>query len=200
MSCDCSVDNDGPVQRRVLVALLLINSLMFVGEIIVGILADSTGLIADSLDMLADAFVYAIGLYAVGKSNITKISAAKWSGVCQIALAVSVIVDVGRRFIFGSEPESVLILWMGSIALVANLVCLRLIAAHRRGEVHMRASWIFSKNDVLANLGVIVAGLLVRFTGTRWPDLIVGTAIAGLVLRGGIQILRDAASEKQCAE
>lgn len=201
MDCpDCRLDSDGVVQRKVLLALLLINGLMFIGEIIVGALAESTGLIADSLDMLADAFVYAVSLYAVGMSNRTKISAAKLSGLCQIVLAAGVIIDVSRRLVFGSDPKSVLILCMGTAALAANLLCLRLIATHRRGEVHMRASWIFSKNDVLANFGVLVAGVTVHLTGTRWPDLIVGVAIAVIVLRGGLHILRDAASENSRKE
>jgi cation diffusion facilitator family transporter len=192
---DCRPPADGSAQRGVLIALLLINAGAFVGELIAGILADSTGLIADSLDMLADATVYAIALYAVGKSSLTKIKAARWSGVFQAALAVCVILDVARRFIFGSEPQSTLIMVIGAAALVANVVCLRLLSAHRRGEVHMRASWIFSRNDVIANLGVIAGGFLVSVTHSRWPDLIIGVAIACLVFRGGLHILRDAAAE-----
>ena len=68
-------------------------------------------------------------------------------------------------------------IFVGVIALIANVICLSLISKHREGEVHMRASWIFSKNDVIANVGLILSGWLVYETGVRWPDLIVGIAI-----------------------
>jgi Co/Zn/Cd efflux system component len=152
-------------------------------------------LIADSLDMLADATVYGIALFAVGRSSTAKAHAALFSGWFQILLAVGVALDVARRAWFGSEPVSELMMAVGTLALSANLVCLVLLAKHRNGEVHMRASWIFSVNDVLANLGVILSGLIVFVIGSRWPDLTIGAVITALVLRGGIRIVRDARNE-----
>jgi Co/Zn/Cd efflux system component len=192
MSCDdCHIEATSAAQRRVLVTLLVINGAMFVAEIIVGIVAQSSGVIADSLDMLADALVYGVGLYAIGKSAAVKHGAARWAGWFQLALAVSIMVDLVRRAIFGSEPHSSLMMGIAAVALVANAYCLRLLQKHREGEVHMRASWIFTRSDVVANVGVIVAGLLVRLTDSRWPDLIVGAAIAVVVIKGGIEILRQ---------
>lgn len=89
-----------------------------------------------------------------------------------------------------------MMIFVGIVALVANTVCLVLIYKHRQGEVHMRASWIFSKNDVIANLGVIGGGLLVAYTGSSWPDLIIGLLIATIVIRGGLHIIKDANREK----
>lgn len=191
-SCDCSIEIDDRNQSHVLWILLAINAAMFVIEFTTGWLAESTGLIADSLDMLADASVYAISLYAVGKSLRTKSNAALISGVYQITLALGVFADVVRRIVMGSEPVSLLMMSVGALALVANTICLVLISRHRHGEVHMRASWIFSTNDVLANLGVILAGGLVLLTASRIPDLVIGLMISLLVLRGGIRIVREA--------
>lgn len=196
MSCECKTEAEEVQQKGTLIALLLINAAMFGAEIVCGIIADSTGLIADSLDMLADALVYGISLCAVGRSALGRARAAHWSGIFQIILAACVATDIVRRFIYGSEPDSVFMYVVGAVALAANITCLRLIYRHRRGQVHMRASWIFSKNDVLANLGVIIAGILVHFTGTRWPDIVIGLMITVIVLRGGIEILRDAAAER----
>lgn len=182
-------------ERKTLRLVLGINAFMFVFEMALGLLAQSTGLIADSLDMLADASVYAIGLYAVGKSAHLKTRAARLSGLAQIGLAMLVLVDVLRRFIFGSEPVGVLMIGVGCIALLANTACLALIAKHRENGVHMRASWIFSKNDVIANAGVILSGVLVWIFGSRYPDLAIGLAIAVIVLRGGTQILKEAAEQ-----
>ncbi|VAW87172.1 Cobalt-zinc-cadmium resistance protein CzcD [hydrothermal vent metagenome] len=198
--CGCEIEVKNRNQSRVLILLLAINGVMFVAEIIAGIMADSTALIADSLDMLADATVYAIGLYAVGRSLLVKAKAAHLSGIFQIVLGLGVLFDIVRRTVIGSEPESMMMVIVGMVALVANTICLVLIYKHRQGEVHMRASWIFSKNDVIANLGVIAAGLLVAYTGSHWPDLIIGLLIATLVTRGGLHIIKDAKREKNQQE
>ena len=197
--CGCEMEANNEQERKTLRLILGINAFMFAVEMALGLFAQSTGLIADSLDMLADAGVYAISLYAVGKSDILKITAAKFSGFAQVALALIVLTDVIRRFVLGSDPESTVMVTVGTVALIANVICLSLIAKHRSGGVHMRASFIFSKNDVIANLGVILSGALVWAFGSRYPDLIVGFVIAFVVLRGGIQILRDASSQKSGA-
>lgn len=183
-------------ERRTLLIVLGINAFMFVFELALGLLAESTGLIADSLDMLADASVYSISLYAVGKSAAMKTRAARFSGLSQIVLALLVLADVVRRFILGSDPVSGLMMGVGVIALIANAICLRLIAKHRHDGVHMRASLIFSQNDVIANAGVILSGGLVWFLGSRYPDLVIGLIIGAVVLRGGIRILKEAAAQK----
>ncbi len=177
-------------EARTLRVLLAVNAAMFVVELVAGWLAQSTGLIADSLDMLADAMVYGLSLYAVGKAARVKLRAAHVSGGFQGALAVGVLADVARRLVTGSAPEPPAMIGVSILALAANVSCLALIARHREGGAHMKASWIFSTNDVLANLGVIVAGVLVAWTGSRLPDLAIGTAVGLLVLAGAVRILR----------
>lgn len=178
------------LERRTLVALLAINGAMFVAEQVAGWIASSAGLLADSLDMLADASVYGIALYAVGRAKTLKRRAAHISGWLQLALALGAFAEVLRRFLFGSEPEPGYMMVVALAALVANVACLGLIARHREGGVHMKASWIFSTNDVIANIGVIVAGALVAWTGSRFPDLAIGALIALVVVSGAVRILR----------
>lgn len=170
--------------------LLAINGIMFVIEITIGWWAQSTGLIADSLDMFADAAVYGVALYAVGRSTRLKLRSAHFSGWLQLMLAFGALSEVVRRFMFGSEPASVLIMSMGLAALAANVLCLVLIAKSRNRGAHMKASWIFSANDVIANLGVILAGGLVAWTGSRYPDLVIGLIIGVVVLNGARRILQ----------
>ncbi len=197
--CGCDIEAKNAEQRRVLVFLLMINGVMFFVEIVAGLLAESTALLADSLDMLADAAVYAVALYAVGRSAHVKIRAARLSGFLQIILGLAVLFDIGRRALVGSEPESNAMIFVGMLALVANVICLTLIYKHRQGDVHMRASWVFSKNDVIANLGVIVGGLLVAYTGSPYPDWVIGVLIAAVVIWGGLSILRDVSTQKNQA-
>lgn len=176
-------------EAQVLRWLLAINAVMFVLELGVGIVAQSTGLIADSLDMFADAAVYGVSLYAVGKAATLKLKAAHFSGWLQLALALGVLLEVLRRAIYGSEPVSTLMMGVGAVALVANIICLLLIFKSRNQGAHMKASWIFSANDVLANAGVITAGILVAVTGSQIPDLVIGIIIGLIVLSGARRIL-----------
>lgn len=177
-------------ESRVLKQLLAINAVMFLIEIVVGWWAQSTGLIADSLDMFADAAVYGVALYAVGHSIRMKVRAAHFAGWLQLILAFGALFEVGRRFLYGSEPVSTLMISFGVVALVANTACLLLIAKKKDSGAHMKASWIFSANDVIANLGVILAGALVAFTGSRYPDLVIGFLIGLVVLNGARKILK----------
>lgn len=195
--CGCGAEKVNKLERKILIILLLINAFMFVAELILGWLAQSTGLIADSLDMLADATVYGLSLYAVGRGIVHQAKAAQLSGFLQIILGLGVLFEVLRRLFFGSDPQSTLIIIVGAVALLANIVCLVLISKHREGGVHMRASWIFSTNDVIANLGLIVSGILVALIGSRLPDLVIGTMISLLVVRGGINILHDAKDTRE---
>src|SRR3546814_3949635 len=111
----------------------------------------------------------------VGHSVKMRVRAAHLAGVLQLILAVGVLIEVVRRFVFGSEPESLVMMAIAFVALIANTSCLLLISKHREGGAHMKASWIFSANDVVINLGVITAGALAAWTGSNYPDLIIGT-------------------------
>jgi len=186
---DNAKSEDGK-EFKVLIWLLIINAVMFVVEFIVGIVAQSTGLIADSLDMFADAAVYATAIYAVGKSDQLKLKAAHLSGWLQVLLGLGALFEVMRRFIYGSDPVSTLMISMGLVALVANVTCLMLIAKKKDSGAHMKASWIFSANDVIANTGVILAGVLVMLTGSALPDLLIGLVIVAFVLNGARRILQ----------
>lgn len=176
-------------EAQTLRLLLVINAVMFLIEIITGLIAQSTGLMGDSLDMLADAAVYGVSLYAVGRGVQAQMGAARLAGWLQLALAIGLLAEVVRRFTFGSEPQSLQMMAISLLALLANVACLLLIAKHRHAGAHMKASWIFSANDVLINLGVILAGALVAWTGSRYPDLLIGSLIGLVVLNGARRIL-----------
>jgi Co/Zn/Cd efflux system component len=140
--------------------------------------------------MFADAAVYGLSLYAVGRCAALKTRAAHTAGWLQLGLALLALGEVVRRFVFGSEPVSGLMMGMGLVALIANAACLVLIAKKRHAGAHMRASYIFSSNDVIANAGVILAGALVAMTGSHYPDLIIGLVVALIVMNGARRILQ----------
>jgi Co/Zn/Cd efflux system component len=177
-------------EAQTLRIVLAINAVMFVGELAMAWFAQSAGLLSDSLDMFADAAVYGLALYAVGRSAHARTRTAHAAGWVQAALAIGALGEVVRRFLWGSAPEPPLMMVVATVALAANVACLWLVTRHREGGAHMKASVIFSANDVIANAGVIVAGLLVSWTGSRYPDLVVGAVIAVIVGLGARRILR----------
>jgi len=189
-AADTTASASAPGEATMLRQLLLINAAMFVAELVFGIYAESTGLIADSIDMLADAMVYSLALLAVGKPVAHQKKTAKASGLLQLALAVGVVVDVVRRAVNGSAPVEAYMMGVAAIALVANLACIALLARHKDGGLHLKASWIFTTNDAIANVGVIVAGALVWATSSATPDLAVGAMVSVVVMAGAIRILR----------
>ncbi|RAJ09023.1 cation transporter [Arenibacter echinorum] len=179
-------------QKILLWTVLSINFLFFIIEMTTGLISKSMGLVADSLDMLADSFVYGISLFAVGGTFIRKRRIAKLAGYFQILLAVIGFGEVLRRF-FGAEqlPNFTTMIMVSVFALIANGICLYLLQKSKsKEEAHMKASMIFTSNDVIINLGVIVAGLLVNVLNSNKPDLIIGTIVFILVIQGARRILK----------
>jgi cation diffusion facilitator family transporter len=190
--CGCHVETPRAAERPVLWIAFALNAVMAVAETAIGLHANSTGLLADGLDMLSDASAYAIGLAAIGRSGAFKARAATLSGSLLLILGVGVLIEVGRRALYGSEPVSLWMIGTAIVSLAVNLTVLRLLRPFRQGEVHLRATWIFTRADVVASIGVILSGVLVAVSGVRYPDLIVGAAIGLYVVKEAIEILREA--------
>ena len=179
-------------QKKLLWTVLGINFAFFIIEMTTGLISKSMGLVADSLDMLADSFVYGISLYAVGGTLIRKKRIAKIAGYFQITLAVIGFIEVLRRF-FGAEklPDFTTMIIVSVLALIANGICLYLLQKSKSKEqAHMKASMIFTSNDVIINLGVISAGILVNWLSSNKPDLIIGSIVFVLVIQGALRILK----------
>ncbi|WP_421802388.1 cation transporter [Flagellimonas sp.] len=184
--------NEHTNQRKLLWTVLGINFAFFLIEMATGIISKSMGLVADSLDMLADSFVYGISLIAVGGTISRKKQIAKLAGYFQITLAIVGFIEVLRRF-FGSEllPDFSTMIVVSIFALIANGICLYILQRSKsKDEAHMKASMIFTSNDLIINLGVIIAGLLVNWFNSNKPDLIIGTIVFVLVIQGAFRILK----------
>lgn len=178
-------------ERVLLWQVLIINLFFFCLEIIAGIFGNSLGLIADSLDMLADAFVYGLALFAVGGALLLKKRVARVSGYFQLFLALVGLSEVIRRFAgFEQMPVFSLMIIVSLLALAGNAVSLCLLQKSKSREAHLQASMIFTSNDVIVNLGVILAGVLVYITNSRYPDLIVGVVVFIIVAKGAFKILK----------
>jgi Co/Zn/Cd efflux system component len=194
MSGCCAVAPQAdPRQRRALWIALSLNAGMAVIGSVIGWWAHSTGVLADALDMASDAAAYAVGLLAVGRSRGFKQQAARATGAIMLLLGLGLLAEVLRRALGADEPVSVGMLVAASLSLAVNLGVLRLLQPWRDGEVHLRATWICTRADVLANLGVLLAAGLVALTGSALPDLVIGAAIGLWVMREARSVLATSA-------
>ncbi len=197
--CGCHHEARNARERRVLSIALLLNAAMAVIGGVAGWIAQSTGLLADALDMLSDATAYTIGLIAIGRTARFKANAAWLSGSVLLVLGIGVLVEVGRRIMGGAEPQSGWMIGTALLSLVVNVTVLRMLAPLKSGEVHLRATWLFTRADVVANLGVILAGLLVLWLGSPYPDFVIGALIGLYVIKESTEILKDARQARQQA-
>ena len=179
-------------QRKILWIVLWINFGFFVLEMAAGWIAGSMGLIADSLDMLADAFVYGISLYAVGRAVVTKKRIATTAGYFQLVLALLGFLEVVRRVLFSEGvPQFGIMVLVSILALVGNSLSLYLLnRSYGKDEAHMKASMIFTSNDIFINIGVILSGILVYLFHSNLPDLLIGAIVFVLVVIGAMRILK----------
>lgn len=198
--CGCHHEARNVQERRVLWVALALNAAMAAVGGIAGWIAHSAGLLADALDMLSDATAYAIGLVAIGRTARFKANAAGASGSVLLILGIGVLVEVGRRVIQGAEPLSGWMIATAFLSLIINLIVIRMLAPLKSGEVHLRATWIFTRADVVANIGVILAGLLVWWLASPYPDFVIGVLIGLYVIKEAIEILRTARRAHKDAE
>jgi Co/Zn/Cd efflux system component len=189
----CAIRTDvSEAQRRVLRVVLWINAVMFVAELVAGVVAHSTSLVADSVDMLGDAIVYGFSLYVVGRGPVWEGRAALLKGAIMTAFGGAVLLEVATKLIRGVVPAAGLMGVMGVVALAANVAVLAFLWRRRSDDINMRSVWLCSRNDVIANAGILVAAAAVASTGSAWPDIIVGLLIAALFVTSAIGVIRDA--------
>tara|TARA_B100000929_G_scaffold222227_1_gene178570 strand:+ start:317 stop:979 length:663 start_codon:yes stop_codon:yes gene_type:complete len=179
-------------QKRMLWLVLAINAVMFVTEFTAGLIAGSTALLGDSLDMLGDTMVYALSLCVLAWSARWKALSAGVKGTVMLGFGALVLAEAAYKAYAGTVPVSGAMMSVGAVALVANIVCLILLTRHREDDVNMRSAWICSRNDLFANSGVIIAGVLVWLTASVWPDVLVGSVIAVLFMSSGWGVLGEA--------
>ena len=188
----------GPTQQKnVLRQVLLWNLALFAGLGMAGWAADSSALLANALDNGSDAAVYLLSYLAIERRPVWKRGAATVSGVMLLIFAVAVLADVVRRWMYGAEPLGPVMIGLAVVAASINLWCLVLLRRTRSDDVNMKAAETFSFNDFISNGGVILAGVLVLWLGTSWPDLVAGALIAAVAFKGGIEILQSVREDKR---
>jgi cation diffusion facilitator family transporter len=180
-------------QGRVLLAVFAINAGMFLAEFGAGLLIGSTALLGDSLDMLGDALVYGFSLYALGRSVRWRNGAALLKGLVMAGFGLVVLTHALLQLTEGVAPMSGPMAAVATLALAANALCFALLYRYRAADLNMRSTWLCSRNDLIANCGVLAAAAAVYVTGSGWPDILVGVAIAALFLSTSAGVLSASA-------
>lgn len=184
-------------QRRVLIIVLGINVVMFSVEIVGGIVGQSTSLLADSLDMLGDALSYGLSLFALAQGIRWKGRAALIKGIIMMAFGVGVLIEAIAKIFLVVLPSAQVMGGIGLLALAANLGCLLLLTPHKNDDVNMRSTWMCSRNDIMANVGVLIAAAGVTLLTSKWPDILVGLCVALVFLSSAISVLKASLYELQ---
>ena len=193
MSCECGdVSTKTKADQQTIAVALALNATMFVVGILVGYLAESTGVIADSLDMATDAVAYALALMAITRGHAFKRNSARWSGLVLIVLGGGIAIEAIRRGFVGSQPVGVAMMAYSVVSFAVNLYVLTRLEKYRQGEVHLRASYICTRADVIANIAVFISGAIVALARFAIVDLVVGFAIGVYVLKEAFEILHEA--------
>jgi cation diffusion facilitator family transporter len=177
--------------RNVLIAVLVINAVLFVVEAAAGLLANSTALLADSLDMLGDSLVYGFSLYVLWRSATWKAKAALLKGAIMAIFGVGVLSEVIYKTMYGIVPNAQTMGIIGTLVLLGNGICFLMLYRHRADDLNIRSTWLCSRNDIVANVSVLLAAMGVKMFDASWPDIVVGTAIAALFLKSAFTVLRE---------
>lgn len=188
----CALDALRERQGRTLKVVLAINVVLFAVEFGAGIRAASTSLMADSLDSLGDALVYAFSLYVLARSERWRAAAALLKGIIMLGFGLAVAAALVGRLLAPVVPAAEIIGGFGLFALACNLTCLALLTRHRSDDINMESVWLCSRNDIIANVGVLFAGAGVALTDSMWPDVAVGAVIALVFLRSAFYVLTQA--------
>ncbi len=189
------MSGDPAWQKSILRQVLLWNLGLFVGLGVAGWVADSSALMANAVDNASDAAVYLISYLAIDRQPAWKRWAAMLSGIMLLLFACFVLADVVRRWLGDAEPVGLTMMVLALVAAGINLWCLVLLRRIQSDDVNMQAAETFSFNDFISNGGVLIAGGLVLWIGSPWPDLVAGALIALVAIVGGIRILRSVRAE-----
>lgn len=191
----CEIATLAASHRRVLWAVLAINAAMFVVEGWAGMLAHSTSLLADALDMFGDALVYGFSLFVLVRSPRWQAGAALAKGAFMLAFGIGVLAQALYKVLHPAMPGFETMGVIGTIALGANLTCFFLLYRHRSDNLNMSSTWICSRNDLIANAGVLLAAGACYVASSQWPDIVIGGVIAGLSLKSSFSVLHAAIRE-----
>lgn len=196
---NCAVDALHNKQRGTLIKVLWINAIMFIAIVAAALYGKSAALLSDSLDNLGDALTYGLSLYAVSKGASTKAKVALFKGSLIFLAACVVIAQVIYRLTNPVIPSYEVMSIFSIAGLAANGLCLYLLWQHRHEDINMSSVFECSRNDIASNLSVILAATGVWLFNSGWPDIVVASLLAMLLLKSSANVIKAALKELKFA-
>jgi cation diffusion facilitator family transporter len=193
--CAPEVESTGEDWKKILKIALVLNLAMFFLETIGSQTSGSMSLQADALDFLGDAFNYGISLYVAGHALKHRAGVSLLKGLMMIGFGVYILFGTAQRIRNGVLPASPTMGVIGTLALIVNVSVAVMLYRFREGDSNMQSVWLCTRNDVIGNVMVIVAAVLVHFTQSGWSDWIAGVLLALLGLNSGFKIVKLARGE-----
>ena len=192
----CKVDAEILQKKRVLIWVLMINTIVFFVQFSAAIIAHSSSLLADSLDMLGDAITYGVSLYAATRGDRWLAKAALLKGIIIVVFSLVIYIEVIYKILYlQALPKAGLMTIFSIVGLLSNGLCVYLLTKHRNKDINMYSTWICARNDIIGNISVLITAGLTVLTLSRWPDIIVGTGLASVLLYFGVRVLKSSINE-----
>ena len=163
---------------------------MITADLIYGLIMNSASLLSDAANNSGDAFILGSSLLVLSSNNFVKNRLALVKGVIMVAFSLWAFYHVYLGFIGKSVLSGGVITFVGIISLIGNTSVALMMHRHHHKDINFKSAFICCRNDAIASAGIILAGVLVIFTGSFWPDVIIGAIIASVVFSGGIKIIR----------
>jgi len=192
---DCSLDPQREQQRKTLIFVLIINSVMFFVIGTAALYGNTTALLADSLDNLGDALTYGLSLYAVSRSANIKARVALFKGSLILLAAIFIAAQIVYKLFVPVVPVFEIMGIFSLLGLIANSISLFVLSRHRHEDVNMSSVWECSRNDIATNLSVFIAAGGVWLTGSGWPDIVVALALVWLLFRSALRVISSSLTE-----
>jgi Co/Zn/Cd efflux system component len=193
--CTPPPPSSDPAYRRILWIALFANLAMFAVELVASVWSGSSALAADAADFLGDSANYALSLGAIALGGAWVSRVALLKGAAMSVYGIAVLAYAAWRAWLGVPPEPITMGVVGALALAVNFSVAALLYRFREGDANMRSVWLCTRNDVIANVAVLVAAAGVFGTGTVWPDVAVAAMLALLGLSSGRIVIRQARAE-----
>ena len=178
------------VGRNVLVIAFIINLIMITADLTYGLMMNSASLLSDAANNAGDVFILGSSLFVLSSTTVVKHKLALLKGIIMTAFGLWAFYYVYLGIIGMSQLTGGIISFVGLLSLIGNATVAFMMYKHQHKDINFMSAFICCSNDAIASAGIILAGLLVMFTGSFWPDVIIGTMIAIIVCHGGIKIIR----------
>ena len=176
--------------RRALVIAFIINLVMMSVDLWYGLMMNSASLLGDAANNSGDVFILGSSILVLSSTTEVKNRLALFKGMIMTVFGLWAFYHVYLGLMGESDLTGGIISLIGVMSLAGNSAVAFMMYKHQHKDINFLSAFICCRNDAIASAGIILAGLLVMFTGSFWPDVVIGTAIAIIVCHGGIKIIR----------